>query len=120
MLYLWLLLIKVLFRNKDTEEKINILKLDIEGEEFRTIPNLIDSNILDNIQQLNVEVHAHSHLDITPRSMDEMASMLENWKQMQSRGYRIVNYNPNLTMEKYHSPGEKYYQFFDVTLVKNL
>lgn len=108
-----------IFRTNNTGETISILKLDIEGEEFRTLPNLIESNILDNILQLNVEVHAHSHLDITPRSTDDMASMLENWKNMQSRGYRIVNYSPNLTMERYHSPGEKYYQFFDITLAKN-
>ena len=41
----------------NTEEKISILKMDIEGEEFRTLPNLIESNILENILQLNVEAH---------------------------------------------------------------
>ena len=95
----------------DTGKMIRILKLDIEGFEFRVLPSILENNMIDKIQQLNLEVHG-------TQKLEEMKTLLDVWKILQSKGFRIVNYSPNLTMERYHSPSSKNYLNFDITLIK--
>ena len=90
---------------------IIILKLDIEGFEFRVLPSIIESDMIDNIHQLTLEVNGIQKLE-------DMKSLLDVWKILQSKGFRIVNHSPNLTLERYYSPSNKNYLNFDITLIK--
>ena len=67
--------------------------------------------MIDNIHQLTLEVNGIQKLE-------DMKSLLDVWKILQSKGLRIVNYSPNLTLERYYSPSNKDYLNFDITLIK--
>ena len=95
----------------DTGKMISILKLDIEGFEFRVLPTILENDMIDNINQLTLEVNG-------TQKLEDMKSLLDVWKILQSKGFRIVNYSPNLTLERYYSPSNKNYLNFDITLIK--
>ena len=40
----------------DTDKNITILKLDIEGEEMWSIPQILKTKVLSNIKQIHIEV----------------------------------------------------------------
>jgi len=63
-------------------DRIEILKLDIEGSEYRVIPDVLQSNI--NIDQILVEFH-HRFKEI------KVAKTRELIKLMNSHGYRIFD-----------------------------
>ena len=90
---------------------IIILKLDIEGFEFRVLPSIIESDMIDNIHQLTLEVNGIQKLE-------DMKSLLDVWKILQSNGFRIINYSPNLPLERYYSHSDKNYLSFGITLIK--
>ena len=43
-------------RLDDSGKNINILKLDVEGEEFYSIPQMLHSKILSYVDQIHLEV----------------------------------------------------------------
>ena len=95
----------------DTGKMISILKLDIEGFEFRVLPTILENDMIDNINQLTLEIHG-------TQKLEDMKSLLDVWKILQSKGFRIVNYSPNLTLERYYSLSSKNFLNFDITLIK--
>ena len=99
----------------DTGNEINLLKLDIEGFEFKVIENLIENDLIDIMNQITVEIHAARSIYL---SKTDMESMLKSWKTMHSKGFQLVNYSPNWTMEREYSPNQQNYRNFDVTLIK--
>ena len=40
----------------DREKRVSVLKLDVEGEEFNSLPQMLASNVFENIQQMHLEV----------------------------------------------------------------
>ena len=44
------------FRLGDSERKISLLKLDVEGEEFESMPQILQSKVLRNVDQIHLEV----------------------------------------------------------------
>ena len=100
----------------DRGSKITILKLDVEGSEFKVIPHLLRSNIFDLINQMNLEMHASFDIE---RNLEDMASMLKNFQKLYSKRRKIINYDPNLTIERMFSSSQNYYTNFDITVIKN-
>ena len=103
----------------DKGKVISILKLDVEGFEFRVLPYIVESGILDSIHQITLEMHAE--VTQIPQSSEDMKSILDSWKIMQSKGFRIVDYSPNLTLErswKLSNYGRNY-RNFDITFIKH-
>ena len=100
----------------DRGKKITILKLDVEGYEFKIIPQILRGNIIDQIDQMVLEIHSN---DQEERNLDDMRSMLSNLQNFVSKGRRIINYHPNLTIERMFSNSQSYYSNFDITVIKN-
>ena len=47
----------ILYRFNDSEKKITVLKMDVEGEEMWSLPQMVESRAFKNVQQLHIEVH---------------------------------------------------------------
>ena len=45
------------FRFNDTSKTITILKMDVEGEEMWTVPQILETNVLRNVKQIHIEVN---------------------------------------------------------------
>ena len=108
----------MIHRMNDTGKNISILKLDIEGFEFRVLHYIQENGMIDSIKQVTLEVHSDHSLDYTDDMLDDMKTMLDVWKVLQFKGFRIINYSPNLTMERWNSRSNKNYRNFDITLTK--
>ena len=102
----------------DTGKEMSILKLDIEGYEFRVLPYILNNDMIDDIKQLTLEVHGDNLWDYTEPMIKDMKTLLDVWKIMQSKGFRIVNYSPNLAIERWYSRARKNYRNFDITFIK--
>merc|ERR1712141_428575 len=76
----------------DSGKRLSILKLEIEGYEFSVLPQLIDSHIIDFIDQIVVEIHSDKHGE---RSLEEMQILIQGVNILKSNGFSIVNYDPN-------------------------
>lgn len=72
--------------NRLRHDKINILKMDVEGAEYTVIPDIIKSGI--EIQQLLVEFH-HRLPTVSVSNTKEMVKLLNN------NGWRIFNVSSN-------------------------
>ena len=53
------------------------------------------------------------------RSVENMESMLKSWKTLQSKGYSILDYNPNQKTEADNLRSHAYYKKFDITILKH-
>ena len=102
-------------RMDDKGKNITILKLDVEGFEFKIIPQLLNDDMFNAIGQTIMEVH--SDYQQKDRSSEDMMSMLNNLQSLYIKERRIVNYTPNLYIERKFSTSQKYYTNFDVTLI---
>ena len=100
----------------DTGKKISILKLDVEGFEFKIIPQILKDGILDVIDQMILEIHSDGQQE---RNLEDMTSMLINLQSLYLKGRRIMNYDPNLTIERMFSNSQNYFSNFDITVIKN-
>ena len=102
--------------------RINILKLDVEGHEFSVLPQIIESGMLDFIDQIILEVHHTTGTIIAgdPEELNEsdMMTMLNMMKLLYSKGYQIINYLPNTTLGTFQCSQNKYYTNFDITFAK--
>ena len=99
---------------KDQGKRINLLKLDVEGFEFRVLEQIINSHMVRDIDQLIVEMHPD---DGKERNNRDMTSILKILKELQYQGFYIANYSPNLIMGRYFN-SLQYYPYFDITLAR--
>ena len=98
----------------DRGKTVTILKLDVEGYEFKIIPQILRGNLLDFIDQMVLEIHSN---DQEERNLEDMKSMLSNLQSLYSKRRRIINYDPNLTIERMFSNSQNYYSNFDITVI---
>ena len=101
----------------DRGKSITILKLDVEGFEFKIIPHMLNDGMFNVIDQIILEVH--SDYQQKDRSSEDMISMLNNLQNLYAKERRIVNYAPNLYIERKFSISQKYYTNFDITLIRD-
>ena len=99
---------------KDQGKRIQVLKLDVEGFEFRVLAQILQSPIVDFIDQFIVEIHPD---DGNERNEHDMESIIKTLKGLQSQGFYIVHYSPNIIMGRHFYPLQ-YYPYFDVTLAR--
>ena len=108
------LIIQLIFRIGDTGKKISILKLDVEGHEFKILPQIYESNMLGFVDQIIVELHFSDYY--LNHNAEDMMGMLNSIKTLYSKGYKIISYDPNFTLGRMYSISKKYYTYFDITL----
>ena len=103
----------IVYHMNDTERSINVLKLDVEGYEFRVLPEIIDSKIIDLIDQIVLEVHSDGAQE---RGLEDIKLFLQIIYNLKHEfGFSIVNYDPNLTMGRF---SRQYYPNLDITLLR--
>ena len=100
----------------DTGKQISILKLDIDdGLEVRVIADMIEKDLV-----LPMQIIVKMNESMLPqRSVENMESMLKSWKTLQSKGYSILDYNPNQKTEADNLRSYAYYKKFDITIFKH-
>ncbi|PVD23467.1 hypothetical protein C0Q70_16739 [Pomacea canaliculata] len=74
--------------------KINILKMDIELDEFKALPNIIASDELKDVDQLLFEIHYNS-ADEQAKIIDFMARGLELLRDLRNLGFYVFHSHPN-------------------------
>ncbi|KAL3869489.1 hypothetical protein ACJMK2_042164 [Sinanodonta woodiana] len=76
-----------------TNKKIDVLKMDIEEWEWRTIPDMLKSGALSNVRQFVTELHINMHFE----PMEEAYKMgLSTLKDLYDEGFRIFWTHRNL------------------------
>lgn len=70
-------------------EKIDVLKIDIEGAEIEVLLS-IDSNILSRVSQVTVEFHAHTR-DLLQDQFKEIKRIHEVIKYLEDHGFMMIN-----------------------------
>lgn len=107
--------------NGDEGKKITYLKLDIEHQERPVLTDWLESDVLDNIEQIGVEMHT-GHIDIDQWSWTKLNDMFSSGLNILTglfgTGFRLVGHNPNGCMNVKYSHQQRYYSYFDVLLVK--
>ena len=103
----------------DEGKTIHYLKVDVEGHELKSIPKWIESGVLGNIQQINLELHT-GKLHIKEHQISSMlTSIMTAMDNMNKKyGFKLIDYKPNGCVGKWQDPGKQYYTFFDITMMK--
>ena len=106
---------------KDEGKTINYLKVDVEGHELKALPTWLESGILDNIQQINLELHTVNIFLKQHQIASTLHMMLKALKQMEDiYRFKLIDYKPNGCVGKWQDEIEnKYHTFFDIVLMKN-
>ncbi|PVD23466.1 hypothetical protein C0Q70_16738 [Pomacea canaliculata] len=73
--------------------KINILKMDIEHDEYKALPNIIASDELKDVDQLLFEIH-YNPSDVQ-KAIIEMARGLELLRDLRNLGFYVFHFHPN-------------------------
>lgn len=109
----------------DDGKNISVLKLDVEGEELQSLPQMLTSNMFENIRQLHLEVHtqqvflaSHHQEQQGEDNFRVFMSTINYIRNIIKSPYRIIHYAPNLLMERMLSKGDKFYTCFDLVLYK--
>jgi Methyltransferase domain len=82
-------------KNSHGPEVIDYLKMDIEGNEWNALPQIIDSGMLDNVRQLGVEFHLESD-----EPVEEYRKRIRIIKQLEERGMVRFASRVNVWMER--------------------
>lgn len=74
-----------MIRFNPTSSPIDILKIDVEGAEWPSLPNMIETNQLEDVAQLYLEFHGHGDKE------NELLVL----KMLYDAGFRIFWFHPN-------------------------
>ena len=87
---------------KDEGKTINYLKVDVEGHELKALPTWLKSGILENIQQINLELHTGKvHLK-SHQITSVLNPMLKALQKMDEKyGFKLIDYKANGCVGKY-------------------
>lgn len=81
------------------QRRIDILKIDIEGDEWTSIPQMITSGALNDIRQISMEIHFGPHKPADTNNNwggVSRADQLSCLRQLYDQGYRIFMRERNL------------------------
>lgn len=77
---------------------IDVLKIDIEGWEHATIPEMISSGGMKGIRQFAVEIHIElGHKPRRDPRLEKYKTVLKFLKDLYDAGFRIVHFHCNPT-----------------------
>ena len=109
----------------DTNKRITILKIDVEGEEIWSLPQILHSGVLKNINQIHIEIHVNEKLSMwsTESTHYNYLRILENLMEtiqeiIVKYGFNLIYYGPNDLLERTLSQSFKYYSYFDIVMYK--
>ena len=87
---------------KDEGKTINYLKVDVEGHELKALPTWLKSGILENIQQINLELHTGKvHLK-SHQITSTLNPILKALQKMDEKyGFKLIDYKANGCVGKY-------------------
>lgn len=112
-------------RFNDSSNTITVLKMDVEGEEMWTIPQILETDVLKNVKQIHIEVHVNEKNLIwtTENTHFNYHHYLSSFmkaiqKTVSVYGFRLIFYGPNELIERHLSQGSQYYSLFDIVLCK--
>ena len=116
----------IITENDDVDKNINYLKIDIEGSEFKALPQWLENpEIMNKIDQIQIEIHTQIRPGVfhinSKQGLEELSVFLEAIQTMSKKyGFRIIDYFSNTCMSKnINSKGERYNTNFDITLYKD-
>ena len=104
---------------KDEGKTIHYLKVDVEGHELKSIPKWLKSGVLENIQQINLELHT-GKLHIKEHQITSfLKPLLTAFSEMDKKyGFKTIDYKPNGCVNKWQDGEKRYFTFFDIVLMK--
>ncbi|XP_052251404.1 uncharacterized protein LOC127858369 isoform X6 [Dreissena polymorpha] len=83
-----------------TDKPIDLLKIDIEGDEWHAIPQMIASGALDDVKQISMETHFLSERPSSPKNWGSIPLpghlQLSALRQLYDAGYRIFMRERNM------------------------
>jgi len=102
---------------------IDYLKVDIEEEELHSLPQWIESGILENVDQIALEMHLNVlHVNIYKKDdwvhqKHRFRDILTQMQDLYKQNFRIVSFIPNLS---YGRDGEdNYYSLYEIVYMKD-
>ena len=100
----------------EQDSSITFLKLDVEGSEFDSMAEWMDTDALRNVQQVGVELH----LDGKSGGKDPqlLATTLRSLQRMHKSGLRLAAYSPNMCQARWKEADQMYHSFFDLLFVR--
>ncbi|XP_042872798.1 uncharacterized protein LOC122253615 [Penaeus japonicus] len=96
-----------LITNKLTYRPINVLKIDIEGDEWEVLEHLAKENILDIVGQIAVEVHTYDAMKLPlEERLTYFQKRYDILRAIEARGFLRAAYWDNMQDEesRYHTP----------------
>lgn len=123
------------------QRRIDYLKVDIEGEELATLPEWLDSGVLEHVEQLGLELHLpsvhlqepwHWLLELVPGAWAPLHPLLRflspvqhhrmSWRRLLGvlqrlyrLGFRVIAHVANANVKNAQGG---YFSYFDVVLMK--
>ena len=104
--------------NGDLDKEITYLKVDIESSEIKSIPEWIESGVLQNIRQIGIELHTGKIFFDKPNRAKAVKSLLKSISKLYDLGFRHISYDPNTCVGKSQDHAGQYYTFVDIVLYK--
>ncbi|XP_077998655.1 putative methyltransferase-like protein 24 [Glandiceps talaboti] len=84
---------KMLHHENDT---LDVVKIDIEGQEYRVFPQMLESGVMKNIRQLVFEIHLSPELD----KIRLWKTYVDIKKMMTMYGFELWSIHPNEVVKK--------------------
>jgi len=99
------------------------MKIDIEGHEFRLLPNLVESGYIRKIKQLVVEIHSPADITMFPNyfrglsdiTNDKMFDLLKNL----NNSHTLIHFHANNGCKMSEVDGIKLPHVFELTYIRN-
>ena len=105
----------------DEGKTIHYLKVDVEGHELKAIHDWLDSDVLEDVQQIGLELHTGSvHIERN-QTANTLHQILKTMKDMEDvYRFKLIDYKSNGCVGRNGDGiGHFYHTFFDIVLMKD-
>lgn len=102
---------------------IDYLKVDIEEEELNSLPQWIETGVLNNVDQLALEMHLNVlHKNVYKKEdwvseKHRFKDILTQMQELYKQNFRIVSFIPNLSYGK--ALNDEYYSLYEIVYMKD-
>ncbi len=104
--------------NGDFGKTITYLKVDVEGSEIKSIPQWIDSGILDYVKQIGIEIHTAPDYVPDRQVVPAILELMENTQRLHNMGFRLISSTNNGCSGKEADMERRYNPFFELVFYK--